>query len=396
MISRVKWTSLALGLASGVWPALVGAESGDSTVPSKETPYVRDAFYVGGKYEFNQELKGSLFVDDVYVEKLAPVGGKTQPYPLVFFHGGGPSGATWLNTPDNRQGWASYFVDLGYEVYLLDQSGIGRASSNDLAGYPQRFGATAELAAMVFTAPERYNLYPQAAKHTQWPGNGTKGDPAFDAFLKTLLPIGGNLTRVEGAIQTAGCDLLERIGPSYLVGHSSGAPYLPIISDLCPDRVAGAVNLEPFNTPFFTFYPAPGRPAWPYGLSNIPLTYDPPIDSADELETETVGEDSPERRQCVQQKAPAKQLVNVSKVPALVVVGEASIHATWDHCVVRYMRQVGISTDFLVLAKEGILGNGHFFYLEKNNLEIAAIVERWIRKPKPQRDSLEEPKPKQE
>lgn len=67
---------------------------------SNEVPYRRDIFYVGGRYIKTQF--GNVTVDQVYVEKLSPISGTTKPNPLVFFHGGGMSGTTWLNTPDNR------------------------------------------------------------------------------------------------------------------------------------------------------------------------------------------------------------------------------------------------------------------------------------------------------
>ena len=33
-----------------------------------------------------------------------------------------------------------------------------------------------------FTAPQDFKLWPQAERHTQWPGSGRKGDPFFDQF----------------------------------------------------------------------------------------------------------------------------------------------------------------------------------------------------------------------
>ena len=33
-----------------------------------------------------------------------------------------------------------------------------------------------------FTAPQDFKLWPQAERHTQWPGTGRKGDPVFDQF----------------------------------------------------------------------------------------------------------------------------------------------------------------------------------------------------------------------
>lgn len=54
---------------------------------SNETPYYRDFFYVGGHYEDSN--LGNLTYDQIYVEKLTPVGGTSQPKPIIFFHGGG-------------------------------------------------------------------------------------------------------------------------------------------------------------------------------------------------------------------------------------------------------------------------------------------------------------------
>ena len=39
-----------------------------------------------------------------------------------------------------------------------------------------------------FVAPERYNRWPQARLHTQWPGNGAPGDPVFDQFYASQMP----------------------------------------------------------------------------------------------------------------------------------------------------------------------------------------------------------------
>lgn len=62
---------------------------------SSETAYKRDVFWVGGKY-VNAAI-GLLTYDQIYVEKLTPVRGVNQPYPVVLFHGGGISGAVSLS-----------------------------------------------------------------------------------------------------------------------------------------------------------------------------------------------------------------------------------------------------------------------------------------------------------
>jgi hypothetical protein len=60
------------------------------------------------------------------------------------------------------------------------------------------------------------------------------------------------------------------------------------------------------------------------------------------------------------------------------VMSEASYHASYDHCTVKYLRQASVSTTFMPLAKSNILGNGHMMMLEKNNDKIAAAMMNWL------------------
>jgi hypothetical protein len=61
----------------------------------------------------------------------------------------------------------------------------------------------------------------------------------------------------------------------------------------------------------------------------------------------------------------------------MVVTSEASYHAVYDHCTVRYLRQVGAHVDFVRLEEVGIHGNGHMMMLERNNMAIASVIARW-------------------
>ena len=74
----------------------------------------------------------------------------------------------WLNKPDGGKGWASYFLDQGYEVILVDITTVGRSTSRELPAIVP--GATVEQAQVGLTAPELSNEYYQAKFHTQWPG----------------------------------------------------------------------------------------------------------------------------------------------------------------------------------------------------------------------------------
>lgn len=63
----------------------------------------------------------------------------------------------------------------------------------------------------------------------------------------------------------------------------------------------------------------------------------------------------------------------------MALTGEASPHITYDQCVVNYLRQAGVKVEWVKLGEIGIEGNGHFSFLEKNNLQVAGVVEFWIR-----------------
>lgn len=149
----------------------------------------------------------------------------------------------FLNTPDNRQGWASYFLFSGYVVYIVDQPQRGR--SPFVQGDGSLKYSTVEYAQMYFTAPERYKLWPQAILHTQWPGTGVLGDPIFDAFYASQAQAQANATMTEINNRAAGTALLDRIGPSVLVMHSQAGPFGWGIGELRPYLVKGIIAIEP-------------------------------------------------------------------------------------------------------------------------------------------------------
>ena len=61
-----------------------------------------------------------------------------------------------------------------------------------------------------------------------------------------------------------------------------------------------------------------------------------------------------------------------------MIAGEASYHQLFDHCTVKYLNQAGVKTEYVRLQDKGIHGNGHMMMIEKNNLEIARLVDDWV------------------
>jgi hypothetical protein len=98
-------------------------------------------------------------------------------------------------------------------------------------------------------------------------------------------------------------------------------------------------------------------PARPYGITTLPITYSPPVSNPEiDLVQETLASKGANLSACIQQQEPARQLVNLLNVPVLVITSEASYHAVYDYCTVAYLRQAGVSVEWLNLPEVGIHG----------------------------------------
>lgn len=287
----------------------------------------------------------------------------------------------FLNKPDGGVGWASRFIEQGYEVYIVDQTFRGRSPWRPGAGQAEPSAFTAEYVQQRFTAVRNYALWPQAALHTQWPGPGTMGDPVFDAFYGAGAQYIDNATYQQTAVQAAGARLLDRIGtPAVLVGHSQGGIMPPLIADARPHLTRALVLLEPSGPPFRDALPVP-KPARAWGLADIPLTYRPAVARPDvELITQTFAARDENHTDCILQaeSPPPRRLANLADIPILTVTAEASFHALYDECNVRYLRQAGCKVDHVELGDVGIHGNGHMFFMEMNSDVIQDLVHDWI------------------
>ena len=112
----------------------------------------RGFFYVGGHYV--GEAGKHIMQGQIYVEVLAPKE-QRRPYPLVLIHGAAQTATNWMGTPDGREGWAEYFVEQGYVVYMIDQPMRGRSA------YHPGDGATR----MFTTENENFSSRPSRRRH---------------------------------------------------------------------------------------------------------------------------------------------------------------------------------------------------------------------------------------
>ncbi|KAJ6788242.1 hypothetical protein PWT90_10853 [Aphanocladium album] len=234
----------------------------------------------------------------------------------------------------------------------------------------------------IFTDTQRNGgQWPQAKLHTQWPGTGRMGDPTFDAFYRSQVPLQTDRFIGEEDNAKAYSALVDLVGECYIISHSQAGAYGWRVGDMRPDLVKGIVQLEPSGPPFTLRPPFGNDPAFAFGLTDLPIGYHPAAGSkAEHIKTVVHPAVDDDHDECIMQACPVKKLTNLARIPELVVTGEASFHAPYDYCTVKYLRQVGVDVEHADLGKEGIHGNGHMFFMEKNNIEIAERVYRWLEK----------------
>ncbi|KAI8656391.1 AB hydrolase-1 domain-containing protein [Fusarium sp. Ph1] len=375
----------AAAAAVAAWtisPSLVAASS-QHVRSDAEVPSIRSYFYVGGEY-VEDGNGGHIFRDQMYVEKLLPVSGATQDTPIVLIHGQAQTGSNFLNKPDGGRGWASQFISQGYEVYIVDQTFRGRSAWMPSYGAKQPSTLSAETIEKAFTATHKFNIWPQAVNHTQWPGTGLRGDPIFDAFYSANVQFIGNTTYQQAAVQAAGAALLDKIGrPVILLGHSQGSFMPLLIADARPTLAKALILLEAGGPPFVDeIFVFGGENPRQWGLTDIPLTYEPAVtDPTVDIVKTRVASKGEGYSDCTLQAADPqpRQLINLLDKPILMVTGEASYHMPYDYCTANYLKQAGCSkTEHVELGDVGIHGNGHMMFMEKNSDGIQAFIERWI------------------
>jgi pimeloyl-ACP methyl ester carboxylesterase len=311
----------------------------------------------------------------MYVEIYVPQE-ITRPYPLVFYHGGGQSGLCWMATADGHEGWVYSFLKKGYVVYVVDVPARGRSAYHiDVDGPLSRLSS--ELCKQYFA--DSIGNWKTANLHTQWPTaefNEKGYDKNFDNLCSAMVDQ-VNVVRQQEAVQEASKALLNRIGPSIIVTHSLSGPYGWVIADVCSGLVEGIISMEPSGPPFAGISITAGKQR-PYGIADIPLKFDPPLNPPKWRREENIIPPKVEDTQSWLQLEPAGQLVNLAGVPVLMVTAEASYHSPFDHLTSAFLKQAGVDVEFAPLGERGIHGNGHMMMLEKNNEVIAEFIHRWV------------------
>lgn len=325
--------------------------------------------------EWVQTLKGPMMKGQMYVEYWIPQNLRHK-LPIVMIHGGGGQGLDYIGTADGREGWVHHFVRAGYAVYVVDRPMHGRAPYHPLAhGELDFMPPNGVMIEHMFTRPgDVQDSWPQAKLHDKWPGDGTRQDPAMKSLFASMGPTPADVFDYQRQCQKAGAELLDKIGDAIIMTHSMGGAMGWLLADARPDAVKAVIAVEPMGPPFAPQF----GPLFAWGLTAIPLTFDPPAETPADLALEQRMPTRPGTIPCMVQQEPARQLPNLSKMPIVVLTAQASWMTLDNHGAVDFLTQAGASVEHLRLEDKGITGNGHMMMSETNSDEIATVIENWI------------------
>ncbi len=314
-------------------PPLVLRDFGSFHVGGREASIsgqpVRDMLLTPGGAPVKVDPNGTYLVEQMYVQFFLPQE-RRGAVPLLLWHGGGLSGVEYENTPDGRPGWLDFFIRQGWDTYNSDAVERGRA------GYPppgifrgdamfvERGRPFAQF--RIGAGPDSWNDDP--AQRRQQPG-GLFPVEAWDNFIKQQSP---RWITTDEPILRAYIAEIDRVCPCVILGHSQAGQFVFRAAQARPDKIRALVAVEPSGF---------GEPDKAAALRGIPtlVLYGDYIDQDPRWPT---------------------------------IRGNG---LKW----VDTQRAAGGSVDVVQLPQIGIRGNSHMMMMERNNLQVAAVIQDWLK-----------------
>lgn len=339
-------------------PAPSPARSGETALKLADYSF----FWVGAEHK--KMPYGTILAGQMYVQEMIPAQ-ITQRYPIVLVHGGGGQMTHYMGIGDGQAGWAHYYLQKGYRVFLVDRPGHGRVPYHPDSLGPIGDNVSYQLIVNDFRRTAR-------GPNRRWPGTGDVGDPSIDQFMAGQNSSPRDNEMAHRLWATRGAMLLDRIGPAIIQVHSAGGPFGYLVANERPQLVKAIVNFEGAGVPFSA--------ATPWGITAVPLAFDPPVTNPSELALQEVKPQTPGAQPYkLQSEGNVRKLKNLQNIPTVFVSAENS-GRTQGEGQVAFFKQAGVPTEHLRLADLNILGNGHFMMLEDNRKQAFDVIESWIAK----------------
>jgi pimeloyl-ACP methyl ester carboxylesterase len=345
MGERAYWAIFGLGLGSAALVLGVMAQGvlADTIVPKSTRNLVlkeQGTFYVGGTIEFRAPntsstapdpgySSGTIAVNQMYVEYQVPAVQKYL-YPIVFVHGSGHTGQYFRTTPDGREGWFTSFARRGFAVYAVDGANHGRAGWDPT----NRFAVSQGI--LPYSALEPARIYSEELAWVAFRWGPVYGTPYLDTqfpleyveeYLRQLQPSYRG-PDANGLVQANLAALIDRIGPCILLGSSSGTGNVMVAATSSPERMQNVKAI--------------------IGLEGYPG---------------------------VRENRPPDTLA--AQIPFLGLAGDFQSPIEYEAYAER-LRSLGDDAMSIFLPDVEIFGNGRTMAIEKNNEQIADLIERWI------------------
>lgn len=271
---------------------------------------------------------GQFMVEQMYVQYFLPQNRKGR-FPLLMWHGGGLTGVTYESTPDGREGWLNMFIRKGWDVYISDAVERGRSGFASPDVWPS------EPTFLNYQDPyERFRI---GDGEGSWNADPAKRRPitgtqfpveAYDNYMKQSVP---RWLSTDDAIIAAYVELVDKICPCVMLAHSQGGAFGFKVAEKRPDKVKAIVAIE----------------------------------------SATAG---------VLANAPA-----LKNTPVLMVFGDyVDQHPRWanfkkiDLAYAEAVQAAGGKVDVVNLPEIGIKGNSHMLMQDKNNAQIAEVIQKWL------------------
>ena len=311
-------------------PPVALAEWGSFHVGGREVVIsgqpVREVLFSPGGVPARVDPNGTYLMGQMYAQYMVPAERRGRA-PVLMWHGGGLTGATWEPTPDGREGWQHFFLRRGWPVYVSDAVERGRSGWTMI---PEQTGGQPVY------LPEsdpwtRFRIGPPGGfpSRTTHPGCRFPSDAAsYRNFLRQIVP---RFTTTDELTLEAYLALLERVEPAVVVAHSQAGLFGWRATQERPDKVRALVLVEPA---------AVGDPAKAAALKDVPVLM---------LYGDFIAQDA--------------------RWPAIRANGLRFAEV---------VRAAGGTVEVVDLPERGIRGNSHMVMMDRNGDEVAALVQDWL------------------
>jgi pimeloyl-ACP methyl ester carboxylesterase len=290
---------------------------------------VREMLFTPGGVPARVDPNGTYLMGGMYAQYMVPAPTRGR-FPLLLWHGGGLTGVTWETTPDGREGWQHFFLRRGWATYTSDAVERGRAGWTQI---PEQTGGRPVL--LTLDNPwERFRIGDgpgSFARGSTNPGVQFPTDAeSYRAFVRQNVP---RFTTTDALTLEAYLALIDRVGPSVVLGHSQAG--------------------------LFGWRAAQERPALVRALVLV--------------EPAAVGDPDPAK------------VAALREIPILLVYGDfiagdprwPTIRANGVRFAAA-VRAAGGSVDVIDLPERGIHGNSHMMMMDRNSDQVAQVIQEWL------------------